>query len=88
MGGLIDKCKYTISDMIYRIKTILEKNEIDPESVLMKIGFYRNYPDVEIYGASLWENNPTNLIKFLNSIEATGGNGCREAVEVGLLKAV
>ena len=53
--------------MFERIKTVLDKHNIDPQSVYMKIAFYRNYNSEErIYGESKWENKSPNLVSYLN----------------------
>ena len=55
----------------------------------MKIAYYRAYTDrysSGVYGASDWQNNPSNLVSFMGTFEASGGN-YHESVELGLYKA-
>ena len=87
MINLLDKTKKTISKMFKRITQVLEKDKIK-ESFEIKIAVYRNYssPEDEIYQESVWERKPQNLIKFLESVEASGGWG-NEAIEIGFYHA-
>ena len=73
-----------IQIMFERIASVLEKNNIESNQVMMKIAFYRNY-NVDkdlIYQASNWETNYSNLKSFMNGIEVAGG-WSNEAIEVG-----
>ena len=89
MGKLIDKTKTALQKMLKMIKKVLKDNQIDPSKVLMKLAVYRNYDQRKelLYQESTWETDAQNLTKFLREINCVGGWG-KEALEVGLLKAI
>ena len=70
MGSTINGVKTTICSMFDRIKAILDRNDIDPERVYMKVAFFRNYNSLidQIYGESKWENNSYHLVTYLNEL--------------------
>lgn len=75
--------------MLSKIKKVLKDNKINQSHVLMKLGIYRNYDQRKelLYQESTWETESQNLTKFLREIKCIGGWG-KEAIEIGLLKAV
>jgi hypothetical protein len=65
------------------IKTISDNKKVK-SGFLIQIAIYRNYGCFEKYliENSGWESKALNLQKFLNQVDARGGEG-NEAIEVG-----
>jgi hypothetical protein len=56
----------------------------------MQFVCFRNYgcPIDLLLEVSPWDSKPQELKKFMDTIDAKYGNGCNEAVELGLAHAV
>jgi len=93
MGSLLTKCTHTVDEMFRRVQETLEKENVKATIELMFVCF-RNYANCDhdgtksAYGRLLqksqWHTDPTELKKFMGTIEPNGGTHWEEAVEVGL----
>ncbi|KAL4480352.1 hypothetical protein ABPG74_020868 [Tetrahymena malaccensis] len=86
MGSLITQTKNTIQTTFEQTRDILKQKGYDPQCFLIMISCFRSYNSrwSDIFQTSTWENNPDKLRSFLQTINASGGTGPGESVEVGL----
>ena len=90
------KCKQKVDEMFKRAQQILLEKDVGATIELMFVCF-RNYANCDHDGSksaygrllekSQWHTDPTELGRFVGSIEPNGGTHWEEAVEVGLQHA-
>ena len=85
MYNLLNKAKQRVKETFARTCGILEDQNVEAD-VQVQFVVYRNYSDTpdNLLRWSSWESDPKKLNTFMDGQNASGGYGCREAVEVGL----
>jgi hypothetical protein len=89
MGNVIQNTKTCVSLMFERAHKVLQEEKVASADFQLQIAVYRNYNSSpqDLLEYSQWASEPEDIRAFISSIQASGGFGEREAVEVGLWHA-
>lgn len=84
MGHVLQHAKTTVSSMIERVTEILKQVQQNASGYQLQFVAYRNYNSHvdQLLQCSSWESSAIRLVEFISTIEADGGWGVNEAMEV------